>query len=79
MVPTIELSSLLLLNLADRSRGTELQVVRLDDGLTVKRCDPQPRKVLRMASDNPAYESFTAKAGENEVIGAVVATIKIWE
>ncbi len=32
-----------------------------------------------MTSENPAYEPFTAKAGDYEIIGTVLATIKIWE
>ena len=79
MLPAIEPGTLILLNLADKSRSSGVRVVRLEDGLTVKRCDPQPRKALRMVSDNSAYEPFTAKAGEYEIIGSVVATIKVWE
>ena len=79
MVPSIEPGSLILLNMADKSRAAGVRVVRIGDGLTVKRCDPRPRGGLHMASDNPGHEPFLAKAGEFEIIGAVLATIKVWE
>ena len=79
MVPAIEPGSLMLLNLADKRRDSGIRVIRMEDGLTVKRCDPRPKGALRMTSENPAHEPFTAKAGDYEIIGAVLATIKIWE
>ena len=79
MLPTIEPGSLVMLNTADRSTNSGLKAVQIGDGLTVKRCDPRPRKALRMVSDNPAYEPFTAKSGECQIVGAVVATIRLWE
>ena len=59
MLPAIEPGTLILPNLADKSRSSGVRGVRgvrpEDDGLTVKRCDPQPRKALRLVSDNSAY------------------------
>ena len=69
----------MLLNLADKRRDSGLRVVRMDDGLTVKRCDLRPKGAVRLVSENAAYDPFAMKAGDYEIIGAVLATIKLWE
>lgn len=79
MLPKIEPGDLLLLNSADKSRGQGIRLIRLDDSLAVKYCDPLPKRAVRMRSDNPDYEPYTAKKGEYEIIGAVVAVIKVLE
>ena len=79
MVPKIEPGSLILVNMAEKSRGEGLRIVQMGDGLLVKHCEPRPRGAIRMVSENMEYDSFTAKTGEYEVVGAVVAIIKIVE
>ena len=79
MVPVIEPGNLVLLNQAEKSRGEGVRVVCLDEGMVIKRCEPRPKGGICMVSDNTIYEPFVAAAGEFEVLGAVVATIKIWE
>ena len=58
----VSADSLILLNLADKKRDAGICVVRMDDGLTVKRYDPRPKGALYMTSENPVHEPFTAKA-----------------
>lgn len=79
MVPVIEPGSLIMVNLADVSLNEGIKAVRVDDGLVVKRCEPRPKGGLQLVSDNPGYEPYTAKKGEYEIIGAVVAVIKVME
>lgn len=79
MMPTIEPGNLVLFNQAEKSRGEGVRVVRLDEGLVIKRCEPRPKGGVCMVSDNDIYKPFTAAAGEFEIIGSVLATIKMWE
>ena len=79
MVPAIEPGNLVMFNQAEKSRGEGVRVVRLNEGLVIKRCEPRPKGGIWMVSDNETYKPFVAPAGEFEVLGSVVATIKVWE
>lgn len=79
MVPLMDSSDHVLLNMADKTRGPGVRLVRLGDSLTVKRCEPLPRDGLLLKPENPAYEPFKAAKGEYEIIGAIVAVIKVLE
>ncbi|MCY4325275.1 MAG: helix-turn-helix domain-containing protein [Betaproteobacteria bacterium] len=79
MLPAIEPGNLLLFNKGEKSRGEGVRVVRMNEGLVIKRCEPRPKGGIWMGSDNEIYAPFVAEAGEFEVLGSVLATIKMWE
>ena len=64
--------------LADKSisefRNDGIYVVSINDALYVKRLQMLPNKMMRVKSDNPAYDPFDVSLNDNsvKVIGKVV-------
>lgn len=78
MTPTLHPGDVILV---DRRAGDNITtdgiyVIRMDDTLLVKRIQRLPGKVLRVSSDNPAYQPFDIKLDETgdelTIIGRVV-------
>jgi len=80
MEPTINNGDVLLVSNKEQPIQEGIFVIRSDSLLQVKRIQRQTGRMLRITSDNPAYEPFTVNlADENldfKIIGKVIWTIK---
>jgi len=80
MEPTINNGDVLLVSNKEQPIQEGIFIIRSDSLLQVKRIQRQTGRMLRITSDNPAYEPFTVNlADENldfKIIGKVIWTIK---
>ena len=80
MVPTINHGDVLLVCHKEQPIQEGIFVIRSDSLLQVKRIQRQTGGILRITSDNPAYEPFTINLNDEnldfKVIGKVIWTIK---
>lgn len=75
MEPTIKAAELLLVDRSATGPGDGIYVLRLDGHLLVKRLQCLPGGLIRVSSDNHAYEPFTVRLDEGAdftILGRVV-------
>lgn len=82
MAPTIAPGSILMVNCGDDARkaGDGIYVVRLEGDILVKRLQRLPGNLIKVSSDNPAYEPFTVRLDDGvdfEMLGRVVVAIDL--
>ena len=76
MEPTLRPGDLILVDRSEAIRDG-IFVLRLDDGLLVKRLQRLPGNQVKVTSDNPAYEPFTIDLG-NPLPGLAVVGRVVW-
>jgi phage repressor protein C with HTH and peptisase S24 domain len=77
MLPTLAPNDLVMVNLTKPQKMVDgLWVVRLGQTTLVKRVQSLPKNLLRVVSDNPAYQEFQMDMNEEqpdfELVGRVV-------
>lgn len=78
MEPALSRGDVILVNSRDQSQGDGVYVLRMDGALLVKRLQRKPGGIIRVTSDNPAYEPFEVKAQEMEVNDFAIIGRVVW-